>query len=394
MVNVIPVIPETITVHLGLPNTAAENVTVSFPDYVKNVASSEIYPTWDESALRANILAIMSYALNRVYTEFYRSRGYDFDITNTTARDQAFVNGRSYFENISRLVDEMIGSYIRRTGTVEPLAAKFCNGTTSTCDGLSQWGSEALAQEGLDSVEILRFYYGDDIEIVTNAPMAGITESYPGTPLRVGSRGPDVTVVQTSLNRIGQNYPAIPKVSPVDGIFGPQTEAAVKAFQQIFSLDPDGIVGRATWYQIVRVYVAVLKLAELQSEGQRFFFIQEYPEFLSLGDTGVLVEQLQYMLSVLSSFLPQVPDPGMSGIFDNATLNAVRGFERYAGLPVTGSVGEATWDAIFEQFNSVDITVFDNGALFPGTEDFAESTRLTQFPGQTMAINDRDGGTV
>ena len=394
MVNVIPVIPETITVHLGLPNTAAENVTVSFPDYVKNVASSEIYPTWDESALRANILAIMSYALNRVYTEFYRSRGYDFDITNTTARDQAFVNGRSYFENISRLVDEMIGSYIRRTGTVEPLAAKFCNGTTSTCDGLSQWGSEALAQEGLDSVEILRFYYGDDIEIVTNAPMAGITESYPGTPLRVGSRGPDVTVVQTSLNRIGQNYPAIPKVSPVDGIFGPQTEAAVKAFQQIFSLDPDGIVGRATWYQIVRVYVAVLKLAELQSEGQEFFFIQEYPEFLSLGDTGVLVEQLQYMLSVLSSFLPQVPDPGMSGIFDNATLNAVRGFERYAGLPVTGSVGEATWDAIFEQFNSVDITVFDNGALFPGTEDFAESTRLTQFPGQTMAINDRDGGTV
>ena len=394
MVNVIPVIPETITVHLGLPNTAAENVTVSFPDYVKNVASSEIYPTWDESALRANILAIMSYALNRVYTEFYRSRGYDFDITNTTARDQAFVNGRSYFENISRLVDEMIGSYIRRTGTVEPLAAKFCNGTTSTCDGLSQWGSEALAQEGLDSVEILRFYYGDDIEIVTNAPMAGITESYPGTPLRLGSRGPDVTVVQTSLNRIGQNYPAIPKVSPVDGIFGPQTEAAVKAFQQIFSLDPDGIVGRATWYQIVRVYVAVLKLAELQSEGQRFFFIQEYPEFLSLGDTGVLVEQLQYMLSVLSSFLPQVPDPGMSGIFDNATLNAVRGFERYAGLPVTGSVGEATWDAIFEQFNSVDITVFDNGALFPGTEDFAESTRLTQFPGQTMAINDRDGGTV
>ena len=394
MVNVIPVIPETITVHLGLPNTAAENVTVSFPDYVKNVASSEIYPTWDESALRANILAIMSYALNRVYTEFYRSRGYDFDITNTTARDQAFVNGRSYFENISRLVDEMIGSYIRRTGTVEPLAAKFCNGTTSTCDGLSQWGSEALAQEGLDSVEILRFYYGDDIEIVTNAPMAGITESYPGTPLRVGSRGPDVTVVQTSLNRIGQNYPAIPKVSPVDGIFGPQTEAAVKAFQQIFSLDPDGIVGRATWYQVVRVYVAVLKLAELQSEGQRFFFIQEYPEFLSLGDTGVLVEQLQYMLSVLSSFLPQVPDPGMSGIFDNATLNAVRGFQRYAGLPVTGSVGEATWDAIFEQFNSVDITVFDNGALFPGTEDFAESTRLTQFPGQTMAINDRDGGTV
>src|SRR5699024_6986566 len=244
MVNVIPVIPETITVHLGLPNTAAENVTVSFPDYVKNVASSEIYPTWDESALRANILAIMSYALNRVYTEYYPSRGYDFDITNTTARDQAFVSGRSYFENISRLVDEILGSYIRRQGSVEPLAAKFCNGTTSTCDGLSQWGSEALAQEGLNSFEILQFYYGDDIEIVTNAPIEGVTESYPGTPLRLGSTGPAVTVIQVSLNRIAQSYPAIPKIDPVDGIFGPQTEEAVKVFQQIFSLDPDGIVGR------------------------------------------------------------------------------------------------------------------------------------------------------
>ena len=199
----------------------------------------------------------MSYALNRVYTEYYRSRGYDFDITNTTARDQAFVNGRSYFENISRLVDEMVGSYIRRVGSVEPLAAKFCNGTTSTCDGLSQWGSEALAREGLDSVEILKYYYGDDIEIVTNAPMEGVTESYPGTPLRLGSTGPAVTVVQTSLNRISQSYPAIPKINPVDGIYGPQTKAAVEAFQQIFALEPDGIVGRATWYQLVRVYVAV-----------------------------------------------------------------------------------------------------------------------------------------
>lgn len=389
--NVIPVIPETITVHLGLPNSPAENVTVSFADYVKNVASSEIYPTWDESALRANILAIMSYALNRVYTEYYRSRGYDFDITNTTARDQAFVNGRSYFENISRLVDEMVGSYIRRVGSVEPLAAKFCNGTTTTCDGLSQWGSEALAQEGLDSVEILKYYYGDDIEIVTNAPMEGVTESYPGTPLRLGSTGPAVTVVQVSLNRISQSYPAIPKINPVDGIYGPQTQAAVEAFQQIFALEPDGIVGRATWYQLVRVYVAVTRLAELQSEGQRFLFIQEYPEFLSLGDRGELVEQLQYMLLVISSFVPTVQAPDQTGVFDNATLYAVRSFQRYAGLPVTGSVGKTTWDTIFEQFNGVDLTVFEDGALFPAG-DLAETSRLTQFPGAALSLGSTDGG--
>lgn len=389
--NVIPVIPETITVHLGLPNSPAENVTVPFADYVKNVASSEIYPTWDESALRANILAIMSYALNRVYTEYYRSRGYDFDITNTTARDQAFVNGRSYFENISRLVDEMVGSYIRRVGSVEPLAAKFCNGTTTTCDGLSQWGSEALAQEGLDSVEILKYYYGDDIEIVTNAPMEGVTESYPGTPLRLGSTGPAVTVVQTSLNRISQSYPAIPKINPVDGIYGPQTRAAVEAFQQIFALEPDGIVGRATWYQLVRIYVAVTKLAELQSEGQQFLFIQEYPEFLSLGDRGELVEQLQYMLLVISNFVPTVQAPDQTGVFDNATLYAVRSFQRYAGLPVTGSVGKTTWDTIFEQFNGVDLTVFEDGALFPAG-DLAETSRLTQFPGAALSLGSTDGG--
>ena len=393
MVNVIPIIPETITVHLGPSGSPAENVTVSFLDYVKNVASSEIYPTWDEDALRANILAIMSFALNRVYTEFYRSRGYDFDITSTTAQDQAFVKGRSYFENISRLVDEMVGSYIRRVGTVEPLAAKFCNGTTSICDGLSQWGSEALAQEGLSYLDILRTYYGDDIEIVTNAPMEGITESYPGTPLRMGSTGPAVTVLQVSLNRIAQNYPAIPKINPVDGIFGSQTEAAVRAFQQIFSLTVDGVVGRATWYQIVRVYVAVLKLAELQSEGQRFFFIQEYPEFLSLGDSGELVEQLQFMLAVIASFVPSVPAPNFTGLFDNATLSAVRSFQRYAGLPITGSVGRSTWDAIFEQFNAVTQTIFQDGALFPEGADFTQSTRLEQFPGTPLAIRDSDGGT-
>ena len=220
MPTVIPFIPQNITVHLGSPSSDAANVTVPFIDYVKNVASSEIYPTWEDSALRANILAIVSFALNRVYTEFYRSRGYPFDITSSTAYDQYFVNGRSYFSNVAKIVDELFNDYLRRPGFVEPLAAKFCNGTTVTCEGLSQWGSQNLAKQGYNSTRILRNYYGD-VEIVNNAPIRGIQSSYPGTALRIGSSGPEVVVIQTELNRIAQDYPSIPKVPEVDGIYGP-----------------------------------------------------------------------------------------------------------------------------------------------------------------------------
>ena len=357
---VFPFIPETITVHLGKPDEEAENVTVPFTDYLKNVASSEIYPTWGESALRANILAITSFALNRVYTEYYRSRGYDFDITNSTAIDQSFVNGRSYFENISQLVDELFDSYIRRPGFIEPLAAKFCNGTTSVCNGLSQWGSEELSAQGYDSLSILRYYYGDDIEIVNDAPIQGISESYPGTPLQLGSTGPFVTVVQASLNRIRQNYPAIPRINPVDGIFGSQTQDAVREFQHIFSLNPDGIVGRATWYQLIRIYVAVVKLTELQSQGQQEFAIGSYPQDLSLGDRGEYVTQLQYMLEILSRFIPSVPPVSQTGIYDTATRDAVKSFQQIFSLPATGAVNEQTWNDIFSQYSTVEKTVFEN----------------------------------
>ena len=210
MPTVIPFVPQRITVHLGPPDSDAENVTVSFSDYVKNVASSEIYPTWDESALRANILAIVSFALNRVYTEFYRSRGYDFDITSSTAYDQFFVKGRSFFNNISDLVDELFNDYLRRPGFVEPLAAKFCNGTTVTCEGLSQWGSQNLARQGYNSTQILRSYYGD-VEIVNNAPIRGITTSYPGTPLHRGTTGPSVVTVQVSLTESPRTIPQFRK---------------------------------------------------------------------------------------------------------------------------------------------------------------------------------------
>jgi len=365
MPPVSPYVPQQITVHLGPPSANAENVTVSFSDYVKNVASSEIYPTWEESALRANILAIVSFALNRVYTEFYRSRGYDFDITSSTAYDQYFVKGRSYFENVSRLVDELFNDYLRRPGFVEPLAAKFCNGTTVTCEGLSQWGSQGLAQQGFNSVQILRQYYGD-VETVLNAPIRGITTSYPGSPLRVGSTGPDVVVIQTALNRIAQSYPAIPKVPAVDGVFGSRTQATVRSFQQIFGLTADGIVGPATWNAIVRLYTAVTRLAELRSQGQQFYAINwTPPQSLSLGATGDKVRQLQYMLAILSDFIQGIPPVNVDGIYGPATRAAVLAAQRRFGLPETGATDARTWLEIYDQFSGIETTALRSTEIFP-----------------------------
>ena len=400
MPTVIPYIPQRITVHLGAPGANAENVTVSFSDYVKNVASSEIYPTWDESALRANILAIVSFALNRVYTEFYRSRGYPFDITNSTAYDQYFVNGRSFFSNISRIVDELFNDYLRRPGFVEPLAAKFCNGTTVTCDGLSQWGSQNLASQGYSSTQILRSYYGD-VQIVNNAPIQGITSSYPGTPLRRGTSGPSVVTIQTELNRISQSYPAIPKINPVDGIFGAQTEAAVRRFQEIFDLTPDGIVGRATWYALVRYYVAVTRLAELRSQGQRFYANSwATSDPIEQGDRGIKVEHLQYMLSVLSEFIPEIPNVTIDGIFGSATRNAVLAAQRRFELPQTGIVNAETWDEIYDQFSGIETTAWRDPQDFPYTSAilgrtsprarYSRTTTMTQYPGNNLRSGDQD----
>lgn len=400
MPTVIPYVPQRITVHLGAPSASADNVTVSFSDYVKNVASSEIYPTWEESALRANILAIVSFALNRVYTEFYRSRGYDFDITSSTAYDQFFVRGRSFFSNVSRLVDELFNSYLRRPGFVEPLAAKFCNGTTVTCEGLSQWGSQALAQQGYNSTQILRSYYGD-VEIVSNAPVQDYVSSYPGTPLRRGSVGPNVVIIQTELNRISQNYPAIPKVSAVDGIFGAATENSVTAFQEIFNLNPDGVVGPATWYALVRLYTAVTSLSELRSQGQRFYTIAwNKGRPLVPGDRGIQVEHLQYMLRVLAAYISQIPSVAVDGIYGSASRSAVLAAQGYFSLPQTGTVDLTTWNEIYDQFAGIENASFRDLERFPYTSAvigntlprnrYARSSTMTQFPGYDLATGDQD----
>ena len=397
---VTPYIPQNITVHLGAPSASAANVTVSFVDYVKNVASSEIYPTWEDAALRANILAIVSFALNRVYTEFYRSRGYNFDITNSTAYDQFFVNGRSYFSNVARIVDDLFNDYLRRPGFVEPLAAKFCNGTTVTCEGLSQWGSQNLAQQGYSYTQILRSYYGN-VEIVNNAEIQGITSSYPGTPLRRGTTGPSVVVIQTELNRISQNYPAIHKISQVDGIFGAQTEAAVRKFQEVFDLAVDGVVGRATWYALVRYYIAVTSMAELRSQGQRFYANSwATTDPIEQGDRGIKVEHLQYMLSVLSDYIPEIPKLSIDGIFGPETRNAVIAAQRRFDLPQTGIVDYDTWDEIYDQFSGIETTSWRDPENFPYTQAilgntsprarYSRTTTLTQFPGNTLRSGNQD----
>ena len=347
----VPFIPRTITVHLGAPDADAPNVTLPFADYIANVASSEIYPTWPENAIRANIYAQVSFALNRIYTEFYRNRGYDFDITNSTAYDQSFVAGREFFENVGQIADELFTNYVVRQGSVEPLFTQYCDGVEVQCGGLSQWGTVTLAEQGLTPYEILQYYYGDDISIVRDAPVADITGTVPPVPLRLGSGGDEVRSVQIRLNRISDNYPSIPKIAIPDGVFSYDTEDAVRRFQEVFSLTPDGIVGPATWYRIQLIYNAVKRLNELDSEGIKLSEVtQQYERELSEGDTGTEVSNVQYLIAYLSQFYDTIPAVAIDGSFGAATTDAVRSVQRTFDLPITGTVDLATWDIMYRTY--------------------------------------------
>ena len=256
------VIPEYIIVHDGEPSDAsAPNYWVRYKDYIKNVASCEIYTTWPEATIYANILVIMSFTLNRVYTEWYRNQGYDFTITSSTAYDQKFVYGRNIFENIDRLVDNIFSNYLSRPGVRQPIFTSYCDGKRVTCNGLSQWGSKYLGDEGYSAIEIIRYYYGNDMYINTAELISGVPSSFPGYDLTIGSSGEKVRQMQTQLNRIARNYPAIPTIT-VDGIYGPATAEAVGTFQEIFDLPVTGIVDYATWYEISDIYVGVTRISE------------------------------------------------------------------------------------------------------------------------------------
>ena len=342
-----PFIPETITVHLGSPNSDAQNVTVDFMTYIKNVASSEIYPTWPESSIRANIYVITSFALNRIYTEWYRSRGYDFDITSSTQYDQKFINGREIFDSISNIADEIFSDYVRRQGTVEPLFTAFCNGTTVTCEGLSQWGTVSLAEQGYTPYEILKYYYGDDIEIVRNAPVRTRTPSYPDIELSEGMAGNEVKNIQVQLNRISRNYPAIPKIAQTDGIFGADTRESVQKFQEIFDLQPTGTVNESTWYKIAYIYTSVKRLAELSSEGLSFEETEkQFANEQKIGSQGFQVREIQYYLSVVGAYYDAVLPVEITGYFGEETEKSVKSFQQVFGLPQTGVAGGAVWNDI------------------------------------------------
>ena len=347
-------VPNPITVHLGTPDSYASNVQVSFPDYVKNVASSEIYPTWPENALRANIYAIITFALNRVYTEWYRAKGYPFDITNSTAYDQAFVYGRPTYESINRIVDEIFNEYVRRQGQEAPYFTSFCNGTTTTCRGMSQWGTVTLANQGYSPLRILRYYYPDDVEIAETNIITNELSSYPGTPLRIGSTGLDVQTIQTWLGRIRRNYPAIPAITDAPGTFGDSTRAAVRKFQSIFGLSVDGVVGKSTWFKISSLYTAVTKLAELNSEGTTLGIGTVPPAaVLRQGARGQDVITLQYLLDVISEYYADIPEVTQDGIFGGGTKQAVIAFQRRMGLVADGIVGPATWNALYRTYQGI-----------------------------------------
>ncbi len=372
-----PIIPEKIVVHLGAPTADAQNVEVSFQDYIKNVASSEIYPTWPREALIANILAQISVALNRVYTEFYRSRGYAFDITSSIANDQAFIYQRNIYSNISDLVDEIFNSYLKRPEFIEPLYATFCDGVEVECQGLSQWGSVELANQGLNAFQILERYYGTNLELVENVEVANVVGSAPPTPLSEGDTGRDVELIQRKLNRISSNYPGIPKIYPQDGFYGESTTEAVRKFQEVFNLDIDGIVGKNTWYRIQFIYNAVKNLSTLNSEGLRLSDLStSYPSELKLGDTSSGVLVLQYYLHYISTFVPTVLDLSVDGSFGVGTQNSVISFQRSYGFAENGIVDRALWDEIENVYYSYLRSIpyeYTNGSPLP-------------FPGRILRV--------
>lgn len=382
------VIPNPITVHLGAPASSASNVQVSFPDYVKNVASSEIYPTWPDAALRANIYAIITFALNRVFTEWYRSRGYNYDITNSTAYDQYFIYGRPIYESISRIVDEIFNEYVRRRGQDSPYFTSFCNGTTATCQGLSQWGTVTLADQGQSPIQILRSYYPKDIEIAETNIITGVLSSYPGTPLQTGSRGLNVQTIQTYLNRIRQNYPAIPVITDEAGVFGASTKAAVTKFQSIFNLAADGIVGKSTWHKISSLYAGITRLAELDSEGTSLGIGTVPPDsVLRQGSLGPDVITLQYLLNVISEYYPGIPAPSQNGSFDAGTRESVIAFQQMMGLDPDGIVGALTWRALYDIYLGIEQNVPLPG---PGTDTIEYVVRQ----GDTLWLLSRRYGTT
>ena len=349
-----PIVPNNITIHLGEPDQAARDITVPFVEYISNVASSEIYPTWPRGALVANIYAIISFAMNRIYNEWYRSKGYNFDITSSPLYDQTYVEGRSTYEVIDDIVGEIFDNYVVKGEQIQPYFTRYCDGRVTTCDGLSQWGSVSLANQGKSAIQILRYYYGDDINIKYNAPVGDVTGGFPGYDIGLGYAGNPVLAIQRDLRRIRQNYPAIPNISNTLGIYEKETVDAVKKFQEIFGLPVTGVVDKATWYKIKYVYTSVKKLSDLYSEGlsqEEATFL--YTDKLEYGDTGIEVEYIHYFLDAIAFLDKDIPRLPTNSIYNNNTITMVKAFQEKYNLPVTGVFTYSDWTVLKNAYRDI-----------------------------------------
>lgn len=350
-----PVIPTNLIVHIGEASDSGKNIRVPFIEYIKNVASGELYPNWPDEALKANILAIISFTLNRIYNEWYRAKGYNFDITSSVSSDQSFKEDRQFFEKISIIVDEIFNDYIVRDGQVQPLFATYCDGRKTTCRGLSQWGSVSLANEGKNYLEILKYFYGDNINVVNDAETSNNILSYPGYEVTIGDSGDYVKFIKIQLNRIGNNYPAIPTIVNGDTVFDVEMFNTIKKFQEIFDLPVTGTIDKSTWYKIKYLYNAVKKISDLYSEGISSSEVTlTYPNTLELGSEGKYISELNYLLSTISYFDSDIPFHDLnSDVFNEETEEMVFAFQTKYNLPITGIVDVNTWKYIREVYNDI-----------------------------------------
>lgn len=349
-----PIVPNNIIVHLGPPDEYVKDITIPFTDYITNVASSELYPTWPKNALIANIYTIISFAMNRIYNEWYRSKGYNFDITSSPLYDQTYIENRSTYENISIIVQDIFNNYVVKGNQIQPYFTRYCDGRVTTCNGLSQWGSVSLANQGKTPLEILRYYYGNDINIKYNAEVGDNTPGFPGDNIGLGYAGNPVLLIQRDLKRIRKNYPAIPDITNTLGIYDEETKLAVSKFQEIFNLPVTGIVDKGTWYKIKYIYTSVKKLSDIYSEGlsdKEVTFL--YADELKYGDTGIEVEYIHYFLDALAFLDNDIPRLKTNSIYTNNTKTMVEAFQKKYNLPVTGIFTYKDWNVLKNAYRTI-----------------------------------------
>lgn len=349
-----PVVPENINVHLGKPKSQAENITIPFTDYISTVAACEVYPTWPKEALKANIYAITSFTLNRIYNEWYKSEGYDFDITSSPSYDQTFIKGHETYENINNIVKDVFNDYLYKKGQVQPFFAAYCDGRMLKCDGLSQWGTVELANSGMNALNICKKYYGNDIMLKLDAKTSSNLEGYPGFILKLGTFGNPVIAIERDLDRISKNYPYINYETTGRGIYTEKLYNAVKRFQEIFDLKQNGEVDKSTWYKIKYIYNSVKKLENICSEGISVKDADfKYKDELKYGDTGIEVSYLNYFLNAIALVDTNIPLLKTNGVFNENTLSMVKAFQRNYNLPVTGIVNYETFSKIGEIYETI-----------------------------------------